>query len=503
MASLPVDNHEALVIQTAQEMQARDDWILPWFNGKPRLNKPPLSYWLTGIAANLFDDGGTYKAWHGRLVSLLAGLGLVACTLLTGRLVFNYRIAILSSFIMVTTSGWFSYTHDARPDMLYAFTCALGVTGFLAALISSESKYTLFFSLLGWTGMALATLTKGPHMPLAYLAGILILAYTLHIPGSEIIRRLNPLRGLVIFTLLSVPWWLLVSQHPDIKGLENTQLSGSLLTMHPSNLMDFYYFYRPLILLLPWFLLLPFTLIRIKYSGLDTGIIFSIIMIVLPALMLETGPQKRWYYLLPSLVPMCLLLGAGMETLGEMIRGRKTAALLVILCALTIALITILYYQSGNPGTVADKTVTTMTILFLTAITYLSITAFRLDSASVFPVLFSIFFVTYLYLGNTLSGWSSDRFDRKILSGKILSISEAESRYFSIGIEPGVYTFHTGRTIETGWTLAEIEAVRHRQSVVLLSNPAILDSLPDDYQLIGKVKSAKKVTDIAVFAPRI
>ena len=52
IAWLPLDGHEAFVVQTAQEMRERGDWIVPYFNAKPRLTKPPLSYWLTmGIAA--------------------------------------------------------------------------------------------------------------------------------------------------------------------------------------------------------------------------------------------------------------------------------------------------------------------------------------------------------------------------------------------------------------------------------------------------------------------
>ena len=32
-------------------MAERADWLVPYFNGEPRLTKPPLSYWATGGAA--------------------------------------------------------------------------------------------------------------------------------------------------------------------------------------------------------------------------------------------------------------------------------------------------------------------------------------------------------------------------------------------------------------------------------------------------------------------
>ena len=53
MTTLPPDEHEVLVLRTATEMHARGDWIVPYFNGEPRLNKPPVSYWLTAAVATL------------------------------------------------------------------------------------------------------------------------------------------------------------------------------------------------------------------------------------------------------------------------------------------------------------------------------------------------------------------------------------------------------------------------------------------------------------------
>src|SRR5690242_19850383 len=79
-ATLPLDDHEVLVVQTAQEMRERHDWIVPYFLGKPRLNKPPLSYWLVASAATV-SGSARVTAWQGRLPSVLAGAGLVALTM--------------------------------------------------------------------------------------------------------------------------------------------------------------------------------------------------------------------------------------------------------------------------------------------------------------------------------------------------------------------------------------------------------------------------------------
>jgi 4-amino-4-deoxy-L-arabinose transferase-like glycosyltransferase len=48
---IPIAGHEVYVAETALEMWERNDWIVPYCNDQPRLNKPPLNYWLTGAVA--------------------------------------------------------------------------------------------------------------------------------------------------------------------------------------------------------------------------------------------------------------------------------------------------------------------------------------------------------------------------------------------------------------------------------------------------------------------
>ena len=38
---------EARIAETAREMVVDGDWLVPHYNGEVRLQKPPLTYWLT------------------------------------------------------------------------------------------------------------------------------------------------------------------------------------------------------------------------------------------------------------------------------------------------------------------------------------------------------------------------------------------------------------------------------------------------------------------------
>src|SRR4051812_3587053 len=45
---------EVRIAETAREMQASGDWLVPHYNGELRLQKPPLPYWLTGLSYKIF-----------------------------------------------------------------------------------------------------------------------------------------------------------------------------------------------------------------------------------------------------------------------------------------------------------------------------------------------------------------------------------------------------------------------------------------------------------------
>jgi len=501
---LPMDAHEVFVVQTAQEMHNRDDWIVPWFNGKPRLNKPPLSYWLTGLVAQVTRSGSNIQPWHGRLISLLAGIGIVLCTFISGNVLFGLRPAFLSSFMIITTSGWFTYTHDARPDMLYSFFCSLSMTAFLVTMnLSKNNKFTCAATCLIWISLALATLTKGPHMPLACLAGMLIYLKISKYPVKAILNKLRPVTGIIIFIIIALPWWYLLDKKLGDSGLGETQLAGSLLTMRLENLFDFYYFYRPLILLLPWAVLLPFSLKWIQRNGFTHGVQFALIMILVPALMLEVGPQQRWFYMLPSIMPMCLILGIAMDELIDTWFKKKWPVFITLVCVLFVALILITKFTFNSEVSSGEIIIYYGTTLLLIMLVFLSITGFQLTPRSIFPTIFLVFFTCYTYLGITNNGWSDDRFQRKLLARETLTRSGPDTRFFSFNLDPSVYVYYTGKQIVPAKSLTEIDSLRYKNSLILLIHPDILDTLPAGYEIVGKVSSSEKVTDAAVYFPKI
>jgi len=328
--TLPLDDHEVLVVQTAQEMRERHDWVVPYFLGAPRLNKPPFSYWLV---AGLADSTASPRVtpWQGRAPSIVGGAGVVALTMLVALALTDAGTAVLAGLIAASSVGLFRYAHSARPDMLYAFWC----TAMLAAYCREWRPYLL------WLGVALATLTKGPQVPAMVLAAIVIVERRRGTALRALGRRLHPLAGIGMVLTLTVPWWWAVHRALGGRGLAGTQLGGSLLAPSWSHVLDPYFFYRPLALLLPSVVVvLPALAWRCRPDDPRGAVRTLAPFVIVPAIAFTLGPQRRPHYMLPALAPMCILLAlvtsAVLETARARARWLRRAAALVL--AVTIAL---------------------------------------------------------------------------------------------------------------------------------------------------------------------
>jgi 4-amino-4-deoxy-L-arabinose transferase-like glycosyltransferase len=429
IATLPMDGHEAFVVQTTHEMQARNDWIVPWFNGEPRLNKPPLNYWLTGATAWAAGSLDNIEAWHGRLVSALAALVMALVTFFAAHMLYGRRVAVLSAFFLVTSLGFFNYSHDARPDMLYAALCTAGYVAFISAWKASSNKIRTSAVMLMWAAYALATLSKGPHMPAVYLVASLVFCRWLRIPGRETLRLFRPVAGLILSAAITLPWWYLVQHQLGGNGLHGTQLSGSLLTkVRFDHFYDLYYFYRPLLLVLPWLVFLPHTVLHFRntqnHKDSDT---LLVLYILIPALVLSFGSQERWFYMLPSLPPMLILLAAG----ADYMLVKRHAPHLAYRRLLYLCL------AAGIAFTVA---------------------------------------------GHLRIGWSEERFEFQTLAQHALALQRPDTPVYTLRLYPDVFVYYLKPPVREeenmNAILKNLKDQGHAQALIIMPAPAVTEIPP-------------------------
>src|SRR6056297_8800 len=316
IASLPIDKHEALVVQTSKEMVARDDLLVPYFNDEPRLNKPPMSYWATIATAWLRAPGAPVRIapLDARIPSILASLATLLMLVLMGRRCVDLRAGLLIGAVYACSPALAFFSHDARPDTLYAFLSFAGTALLALQLLpthTASGRHGIWLALSGWTFWALATLTKGPHIPLLMLIALVVFGLREGRGVSRVVHSLRPATGIVLMLVIALPWWLALESTLGAETLAGSQLGGTLYKPDPVAITHAYHELLGLAgLLFPWSLMPLLMWARacrlVRTSALAR---LSLFCFALPVLLLMFSPQHRWHYTLPMIPFLAIFCG--------------------------------------------------------------------------------------------------------------------------------------------------------------------------------------------------
>jgi 4-amino-4-deoxy-L-arabinose transferase-like glycosyltransferase len=162
----PID--ETRYAGVAWEMWLRQDFLVPYMNGKPYSDKPPLLFWLLHAGWWLFG----VNEWWPRVGPALFALGSLLLTRrIAGRLWPEYPpLRWLAPAVLMSCLLWAIFTSALMFDLVLSFWVLLAVSGVLD--IARGSRRGVWW--MG-VGLGLGILTKGPvallHvLPVAVLA---------------------------------------------------------------------------------------------------------------------------------------------------------------------------------------------------------------------------------------------------------------------------------------------------------------------------------------------
>jgi len=201
------DPDEGRYAQIPAAMVDSGDWVTPRLNGIKYFEKPILQYWAT---ASVYTLAGKSNA-TARMVPALAGfLGALFAALVAFRL-FGTQAAQFTFLIAISSSMWVAVGHILTLDMLLSSLMVLGIGSLAIAQTSrSDGVKTRNWMLLGWLALALAVLAKG-------LIGVVlpvgsVFVYSLWQRDYAIWKNLHIVWGLLLFVVIAVPWFALVSR---------------------------------------------------------------------------------------------------------------------------------------------------------------------------------------------------------------------------------------------------------------------------------------------------
>jgi 4-amino-4-deoxy-L-arabinose transferase-like glycosyltransferase len=324
------DRDEPRYATCVREMRASGNLIQPTYNGEPRYQKPVLIYWLMLAGTALAGD----NPFGARLVSALAGTASCLLAWILARRMLGRRPAFLAGLMLATAPLMVAESKLATTDATLAFfilvcQAALWELGRAAPpldkvvvrtrLISAAVPRSLIAAIF-WTALALATLTKGPVAP-AWIATAALASWWWGGP-SACWRRLEWRRGLTLFAILTLPWYLaigILSRGAFYREAIGFQIIERMVTGLEEHVgFPGFYVVTSLLTLHPWSALLPAALLAAWFKRRsDPALGFLLGWVVGPLVLLECMRTKLVHYYLPA-APACAMLAAWLvERLSE------------------------------------------------------------------------------------------------------------------------------------------------------------------------------------------
>lgn len=284
-----MDKTEAVFVEAAREMVDSGDWITPYWNGQPRFDKPPLIYWLIGMGFKLYG----MNEWTARLPSALLAISLTIlgfhALLCFGKpcsenseedpnLPAHKRMFWKSAWIgapaLALNPAWIAWGRTGVSDMLLAGNIGMAMLCFFMGYArrgageeakgKTSDRWYLFFYIF----MAFAVLAKGPVgvvLPLLCIVPFLFYLGKL----KQVFLETRPLRGLLVFAAIAVPWFILVTvaNGQDYVNAFFGHHNIARFTSVVSNHRGQWYFYFPVIVggLFPWSVYLPLAMGQLRF----------------------------------------------------------------------------------------------------------------------------------------------------------------------------------------------------------------------------------------------
>jgi len=357
LSERPLNNHECFVSIAAREMLESGEWIVPTYNGEPRLQKTPLSYWLV---AGLAQITGQVDEFTARMPSVIFAVLSVAAVMYFVNQWLSFRIAILSAAVWATSLGYIRYSHNARPEMALTFLIMLCFLSFYSAITANSRKRQVAYMLIFWTSFGVANLAKGPApLPLVLMP---LFFYVAVFRQWKQIPKLLPIIGMVIFLAIVLPWPLAVAYKMDwnLATWKHEFVDRFFGTYASGHKPLYYYLPKMFQFTMPWAAFVPFALAAPFYAVWNkkqTVMKFLWLWFVVDLAFLTISGGKRQHYIMPMIPAMCILTGILFEDMAfvkkaftpRFAKNFLRIHIIVVLIASAVVLTGLVYIAIAKP----------------------------------------------------------------------------------------------------------------------------------------------------------
>jgi hypothetical protein len=312
------------VLRTALTMTEEDVWLVPFLDGKPRIEKPPLLNWLTRwnferFGISLRSARSIVVFFAAVLVTVVLALGL--------ELTNDIRYGVAAAAIALSNIGIAIHGRILLPDVPTAALSAVAFWFFLKWSRTGSPKLLPICAVC----LAASFLTKGPVALVVFGSGVLAVSITSPANRAFLIGKIPQLTlAFVLFIALSLLWYAHVYfqfTEYTLKVMEVEYEARRFGRFHLDPLLQF------AALFFPWTVLLVGLIGRYLRRGMsgDHGLSKMLLLWTLLSLMPFLFIRSFDRYLVGTLVPASLFCASGIGALKSLRPARRIAVLLSVL----------------------------------------------------------------------------------------------------------------------------------------------------------------------------
>ncbi len=360
---------EGRYAEIPREMVASGDWLTPRLNDLKYFEKPPLQYWTTAAAYEVFG----VREWTSRLWTALTGfLGVLVVGFTAGRL-YDRRTGLFSAVVLSSSLAFVLLGHFNTLDM--GLTFFMTVT-WCAVLLAREARVRVdapdahcgstaadprstsrHWMLVAWAAMALATLSKGPVA--VVLSGGALFVYLLLTRDWKLLGMLTIVRGLALFVLVAGPWFIAVSRaNPEFAQFFfiHEHVERFLTTEHRREGPIWYFVPVLLAGLLPWLTIAAMSLRPAWRAPTRAGfhperLLLALIVVVFTFFSLSGS--KLPSYILPVFPAFAMLVGRRLATIEGIALRRHLLVIAAMAVAATATIAVVPLDSDSSVGAIA------------------------------------------------------------------------------------------------------------------------------------------------------
>lgn len=306
---------------------------VPYVGATPRLNKPPLVYWLQSASAAACTGGDPRRdaIWMYRVPNVLCTIAAVLLLFRLGSTMpgFGRSAAFLAAAGFAACPLVVVDAHQARADQLLLLTVV--ATQSLLWRIYATPRTNWGLVLAFWLSIAMGVLAKGPITPM--IAALSALAFSVLRGEWCWLWRSQPLVGVVVVAAGVSPWVIAVGQHVGLSNyfheVYSETIGRSKEAMEGHWGPPGYHAALFVFLLWPLALALPHTLTRLRRHWRRDASVAFLLAWLLPAwIVFEIVSTKLPHYPLPLFPAAALLLARGAVLVSRLPARRASGVFL-------------------------------------------------------------------------------------------------------------------------------------------------------------------------------